>query len=95
MAAAPASGRDVVGADADSEPAAAPTPGIAVPPWHEGPVVPELAAMAPTDAGEQLELAQKYLALGDDDAARALLRDVLNGRDPAARDRAARLLRDL
>ena len=46
-------------------------------------------------AGQQLELAQAYLDLGDDDAARALLRDVLNGRDPAARDRAARLLRDL
>jgi len=50
---------------------------------------------AASDAGQQLELAQAYLDLGDDDAARALLRDVLNGRDPAARDRAARLLRDL
>jgi pilus assembly protein FimV len=50
---------------------------------------------ASSDAGAQLELAQKHLAQGDEDAARALLRDVLNGRDPAARDRAARLLRDL
>jgi len=94
MAAAAATGRD--GTDAEApKPAIASKPGIAVPPWHEGPEVPELAALAPTDAGQQLELAQKYLALGDDDAARALLRDVLNGRDPAARDRAARLLRDL
>jgi pilus assembly protein FimV len=95
MVTAPATGRGVMDVEADPKPAAATTPGVAVPPWHEGPVVPELAAMAPTDAGEQLELAQKYLDLGDDDAARALLRDVLNGRDPAARDRAARLLRDL
>ena len=36
-----------------------------------------------------------YLDMGDDDAARALLREVLDGRDPAARDSAARLLRDL
>jgi pilus assembly protein FimV len=65
-----------------------------VPPWHAG--TPALEPMeAASDAGQQLELAQAYLDLGDDDAARALLRDVLNGRDPAARDRAARLLRDL
>jgi pilus assembly protein FimV len=69
--------------------------GVAAPPWHEGPAAPESVGLEPTDAGQQLELAQKYLDLGDDDAARALLRDVLNGRDPAARDRAARLLRDL
>jgi len=92
---AAASGLRGKGGDAKTESTAAPATGVAVPPWHEGPVVSELAALAPSDAGQQLELAQKYLDLGDDDAARALLRDVLNGRDPAARDRAARLLRDL
>ena len=65
-----------------------------VPPWHAVTPVAEPVEAA-SDAGQQLELAQAYLDLGDDDAARALLRDVLNGRDPAARDRAARLLRDL
>jgi pilus assembly protein FimV len=43
----------------------------------------------------QLELARAYLDLGDDDAARELLREVLDGRDPAARETAARMLRDL
>ena len=44
---------------------------------------------------QQLELARAYLDLGDDDAARALLREVLDGRDPAARDTAAQMLREL
>jgi pilus assembly protein FimV len=47
------------------------------------------------NAGQQLELARAYLDMGDDNAARELLRDVLDGRDPAARAEAARLLRDL
>ena len=68
------------------------------PPWH-APVEPtpesEAVKDAPPEASQKLEQAQAYLDLGDEDAARALLRDVLNGRDPAARDRAARLLRDL
>ena len=33
--------------------------------------------------------------MGDDDAARVILREVLDGRDPAARDTAARMLREL
>ena len=56
-------------------------------------MAPDLAE--PANAGQQLELARAYLDLGDDDAARVLLREVLNGRDPAARDEAARMLRDL
>lgn len=47
------------------------------------------------DPGQQLELARAYLDLGDDDAARELLRAVLDGRDPVARAEAARLMRDL
>jgi pilus assembly protein FimV len=78
--------------------ATAPGPTVR-PPWH-APVdaVPEVDTAAetpPPEATQKLEQAQAYLDLGDEDAARALLRDVLNGRDPAARDRAARLLRDL
>jgi pilus assembly protein FimV len=80
--------------DVQTEPAV-PTPAEpVVPPWHGSMPAPD-AVQAPSDAGQQLELAQAYLDLGDDDAARALLRDVLNGRDPAARDQAAKLLRDL
>jgi len=76
------------------EPIASTPAGPVIPPWHAAtPAVEPVEAAS--DAGQQLELAQAYLDLGDDDAARALLRDVLNGRDPAARDRAARLLRDL
>jgi FimV-like protein len=33
--------------------------------------------------------------MGDDDAARVVLREVLDSRDAAARDTAARMLRDL
>lgn len=67
----------------------------AVPTWHgDAESAPVIAAEA-TDAGQQLELARSYLDLGDDDAARALLLEVLDGRDPAARQTAARMLRDL
>jgi pilus assembly protein FimV len=50
---------------------------------------------APRTAAEQLDLAQAYLDVGDEDAARTLLREVIDGRDPAAREAAARLLREL
>jgi pilus assembly protein FimV len=52
-------------------------------------------AVEAINASQQLELARAYLDMGDDNAARELLRDVLDGRDPAARAEAARLLRDL
>ena len=66
-----------------------------VPTWH-GAEAAAVAAIPDTrSAGEQLELARAYLDLGDDDSARALLREVLDGRDPAARETAARMLRDL
>ncbi|MCA1714139.1 MAG: hypothetical protein LC715_03090, partial [Gammaproteobacteria bacterium] len=86
------------------EPTAAPPPPRqwhvppgATPTWHAGSFDPNGTAEAvPAPAGnERLELARAYLDLGDDDAARALLREVLDGRDPAARAEAARLLRDL
>lgn len=48
-----------------------------------------------TTPARQVELARAYLDLGDDGAARELLREVLDGRDPVARDIAARMLREL
>jgi len=66
-----------------------------VPTWHGGAEAAATVVAKPADAGQQLELAQTYLDVGDDDAARTLLREVLDGRDPAARATAARLLRDL
>jgi pilus assembly protein FimV len=72
-----------------------------VPPWHGATTDSAVAAtdasvaVEPAEPAQKLEQAQAFLAMGDEDTARELLRDVLNGRDPAARDRAARLLRDL
>jgi len=69
------------------------------PPWHGDvqveapPTPPTPAALASPNA--QLAMAQACLDRGDDDAARVLLLEVMDGRDPAARDVAARLLRDL
>ena len=70
----------------------------AEPTWHAGPAATATVAPVAADAinvSQQLELARAYLDMGDDNAARELLRDVLDGRDPAARAEAARLLRDL
>ena len=68
----------------------------AEPTWHAGPAVTTApVAVEAINASQQLELARAYLDMGDDNAARELLRDVLDGRDPAARAEAARLLRDL
>ncbi len=66
------------------------------PPWHgDAATAPGAEAAATSTVDRQLEMAQSCLDRGDDDAARALLREVLDGRDPVARDTAARLLRDL
>ena len=70
------------------------------PTWHAG-TAPgaaggrESSVAEPETAAQQLELARAYLDMGDDDAARVVLREVLDSRDPAARDAAARLLREL
>ena len=73
-------------------------PVTATPTWHAGATAtpaPEPAVADVANASQQLELARAYLDLGDDNAARELLREVMDGRDPAARSEAARLLRDL
>jgi pilus assembly protein FimV len=91
-----------LGDPVDSELASVATgwnPATAVAPtWHAGAGLAHHAAPMAADAAnasQQLELARAYLDLGDDNAARELLREVLDGRDPAARAEAARLLRDL
>jgi pilus assembly protein FimV len=43
----------------------------------------------------QVELARAYLDLGDEASARELLREATEGRDPVAREIAARMLREL
>ena len=65
-----------------------------LPSWHAGSHAPSPPPPA-RPPSEQLDLAQAYLDVGDEEAARALLREVLDSRDPAARESAARLLRDL
>ena len=65
------------------------------PTWHGGAQSDDTAVAEPQTAKQQLELARAYLDMGDDDAARVILREVLDGRDPAARDTAARMLREL
>ncbi len=65
------------------------------PTWHGGAQSEDTAVAEPQTAKQQLELARAYLDMGDDDAARVILREVLDGRDPAARDTAARMLREL
>lgn len=75
---------------------AAPAAVGTVPAWRGGPKTP-----AGFEGGEvltparQVELARAYLDLGDDAAAHELLREVLDGRDPVAREIAARMLREL
>lgn len=76
------------------------------PTWHAGavPLVADVGAVPGADAArpapgaagrDSLELARAYLDLGDHQAARTLLREVLLGRDPGAREEAARMLREL
>ena len=86
-------------ADVPAEPAAtahwtrSPAAIGTVPTWHGGNAATAVAT--PASPAEQLERARAYLDLGDDDSARALLREVLDSRDPAARATAARMLREL
>ncbi len=52
---------------------------------------PEPSSVIPTP----LQRVQAMLDVGDDDSARSLLLQILDSRDPAARETAARMLRDL
>ena len=99
--AAPASKKGAQAADAPATSAthwtSAPAAIGAAPTWHAGGDASAGAATLaePETAAQQLELARAYLDMGDDDAARVVLREVLASRDPAARDAAARMLREL
>jgi pilus assembly protein FimV len=77
--------------------AAAATPAGIVPTWHGGAPagLGEALASERTDAGRKLDQARAYMDLGDDESARRVLRELLDSRDPTARDAAASLLRDL
>lgn len=67
----------------------------AAPAWHTGDAA-AFTPINPSPAGrERLELAIAYLDLGDAETARTLLREVVAGQDPAARDEAAQLLREI
>ncbi|GAB3376545.1 hypothetical protein GCM10027431_31480 [Lysobacter rhizosphaerae] len=77
-------------------PARAPEPPArAVPAWHTGAMQRDLLDPAAQAAHERLELARAYLDLGDLPGARQLLGEVVINGDHAARQQAARMLREL
>ena len=80
-----------------AEPADEGVPATGVPAWHtDAAPAPGLGPLNPSPAGrERLELAIAYLDLGDVETARTLLHEVAVGHDPAARDEAAQLLREI
>jgi pilus assembly protein FimV len=79
-----------------TEPASPPKP---VPPPAQPRFVPlaEPAAAAQPKASieHRMKLARAFLDIGDDHSAKQLLREVLDDVDPAAREEAARMLREL
>lgn len=86
---------DVVGSPTWHAGRSAQDPGAGVVPGASAAADIPAAGQPPVGGREGLELARAYIDLGDDEAARGLLHEVLNGRDPAAREEAARLLREL
>jgi pilus assembly protein FimV len=94
-------------APAPAAPAAATPPAFAAEPracdWTASPalvgtVPPATGTLLPEEnvpPARQVELARAYLDLGDEPAARALLREAIEGRDPVAREIATRMLREL
>src|SRR4249919_528935 len=70
-------------------------PARAVPAWHTGAMQRDLLDPAAQAAHERLELARAYLDLGDLPGARQLLGEVVINGDHAARQQAARMLREL
>ncbi|MEH6421151.1 FimV/HubP family polar landmark protein, partial [Pseudomonas sp. CGJS7] len=59
------------------------------------PVQPVAAQANASPGQERIELARAYLDLGDESSARQLLGEVLINGDHAARQQAARLLREI
>jgi pilus assembly protein FimV len=62
-----------------------------MPPATPAPIRPDENA----SPARKVELARAYLDLGDESAARELLREAMEGRDPVAREIAARMLREI
>jgi pilus assembly protein FimV len=77
----------------ESRPAPAPAPAAPAKPVWQAPQADTIVPLNPTPAGrERLELARAYIDLGDDDTARSLLLEVIDGGDAEARAEAQRLL---
>ena len=58
---------------------------------------PQASAIAQAKASveHRMKLARAFLDIGDDHSAKQLLREIMDDVDPAARDEAARMLREL
>ena len=52
-------------------------------------------AQAKASVDHRMKLARAFLDIGDDHSAKQLLREIMDDVDPAARDEAARMLREL
>ena len=59
------------------------------------PQEPDLPPQPQTSAEQRMKLARAFLDIGDDHSAKELLRELLDGPNPAIRNEAARLLREL
>ncbi len=59
------------------------------------PQEPDLPPPPQASAEQRMKLARAFLDIGDDHSAKELLRELLDGSDPALRNEAARLLREL
>lgn len=59
------------------------------------PQEPDLPPPPQASAEQRMKLARAFLDIGDDHSAKELLRELLDGPDPAVRTEAARLLREL
>ena len=59
------------------------------------PLEPDLPPPPQASVEQRMKLARAFLDIGDDHSAKELLRELLDGPDPAARTEAARMLREL
>ena len=59
------------------------------------PQEPDLPPPPQASVEQRMKLARAFLDIGDDHSAKELLRELLDGPDPAARTEAARMLREL
>jgi pilus assembly protein FimV len=77
----------------EPRPVQAPAPAVPAKPVWQAPQADTIVPLNATPAGrDRLELARAYIDLGDDDTARSLLQEVIDGDDADARAEAQRLL---